>query len=276
DQLYHHSPPMDHPNKDNPKNKGDLLMMTSTGLPKDLAEYVDFSMLAQAEGLKFGIEHFRRRKPHCSGTLIWQLNDCWPVLSWAIMDYYGFGKAGYYYTRRVYAPVLASFKALPDGSVELWITNDTLQPVETPVVVMYGDFAAGTLWTETLAVSVPANASQVVWRCAADRAEARPDRYLAVRSPGHAFPANRTFFAALKDLERKIVAPQIRVTAVSEHELRVHVAATAYVHFFHVLLPDEQAHLSDNYFDLAAGESAEIVVTGQSELHSAQLRFGWR
>jgi len=276
DQLYHHSPSMDHHNKDNPKNKGDLLMMTSTGLPKDLPEYIDFSMLAQAEGLKFGIEHFRRRKPHCSGTLIWQLNDCWPVLSWAIMDYYGFGKAGYYYTRRVYAPVLASFKALPDGSVELWITNDTLQPVETPVVVKYGDFAEGTLWTETLDLSVPANASQVVWRCAADRVAARPDRYLAVRSPGQAFPANRIFFTALKDLERKIVAPQIRVTAVSDQELRVHVEATAYVHFFHVLLPDEQAHLSDNFFDLAAGESAEIVVTAPSTLYSAQLRFGWR
>ena len=67
---------------------------TVTGLPENLAEYIDYSMIAQAEGLKFGIEHFRRRKPHCSGTLFWQLNDCWPVLSWSVLDYYGFAKAG--------------------------------------------------------------------------------------------------------------------------------------------------------------------------------------
>jgi hypothetical protein len=97
-------------------------MATITGLPTTLEECIDYSMLAQAEGLQFGIEHYRRRKPHCPGTLIWQLNDCWQVLSWSIVDYYGFGKAGYFYTRRAYAAVMASFQKGNDGSVELWIT----------------------------------------------------------------------------------------------------------------------------------------------------------
>ena len=92
DQRFHHSPSLDWHNKDNPKDKGDMLMQSTTGVPADLAEYVDFSQLAQAEGLKFGIEHFRRRTPHCSGALVWQLNDCWPVLSWSVLDYFGFGK----------------------------------------------------------------------------------------------------------------------------------------------------------------------------------------
>ena len=97
----------------------------------DLDEFVDFSMIAQAEALKFGIEHFRRRKPHCSGTLVWQLNDCWPVLSWALLDYHGFGKAAYYAVRRAFAPVLASLKDGADG-LELWVINDTGKPVATP------------------------------------------------------------------------------------------------------------------------------------------------
>jgi beta-mannosidase len=75
EQRYHHSPAMDWHNKDNPKDKGDMLMQSTTGVPRDLAEYVDFSQLAQAEGLKFGIEHFRRRTPHCSGALVQEYRD---------------------------------------------------------------------------------------------------------------------------------------------------------------------------------------------------------
>jgi len=70
DQLYHHSAAMDHHNKDTPKDKGDNLMLSVTGRPDTLDAYIDDSMIAQAEGLKFGVEHFRRRTPHCSGTLV--------------------------------------------------------------------------------------------------------------------------------------------------------------------------------------------------------------
>ncbi len=139
DELYHHSPAMDWHNKDNPKNKGDMLMESVTGVPQTLEDYIDFSQIAQAEGLKFAIEHFRRRKPHCSGSLVWQMNDCWPVLSWSVMDYYGFGKAGYYSLKRVYAPVLASFRET-DDAVELWITNDRLERFEEEVTVTIGTF----------------------------------------------------------------------------------------------------------------------------------------
>ena len=91
------------------------MLLPVTGLPRTLEQYVDFTQITQAEGLKFGIEHFRRRTPHCSGSLIWQYNDCWPGISWSLVDYYGFGKASYFYVKRAYAPVMASFKALDDG-----------------------------------------------------------------------------------------------------------------------------------------------------------------
>ena len=277
DQLYHHSPAMDHHNKDNPKNKGDNLMLTVTGLPRDLEEYIDFSMIAQAEGLKFGIEHFRRRKPHCSGSLLWQFNDCWPVLSWSILDYYGFGKAGYFYVRRAYAPVMASFKALDDGAVELWITNDTLEAVSDTVMIQLGTFAEGAVWEETRPVEVSANSSQPVWRVATQRIAARPDRYLAVRSPAERFPANRHFFAAVKDLQRPVVEPEVSVTSRDGHELLVHVHAPAYVYYFHVAVPDERTHFSDNFFDLVAGEDRTLVVTNPDiDLTPGMLSAGWR
>lgn len=277
DQLYHHSPTMDHHNKDNPKNKGDNLMLTVTGLPTDLEEYIDFSMIAQAEGLKFGIEHFRRRKPHCSGTLFWQFNDCWPGLSWSVLDYYGFRKAGYFYVKRVFAPVLASFKALNDGAIELWITNDTLEDVSDTVVIQSGTFAKGTVWEEEHQVHVSANSSQAVWRGEPQKILAQPDHYLAVRSPAERFPANRHFFVAVKDLLRPVVEPEVTISSRGEHELLVHVHASAYLYYVHVIVPDEHTHFSDNYFDLVAGESRTVVVTNQKiPLTPELVSVGWR
>jgi len=139
--------------------KGDNLLLTTTGLPADLEQYILFSQMAQAEGLMFGIEHYRRRKPHCSGELVWQLDDCWPVLSWSVLDYYGFPKASYYYLKRVYAPVLASFKSASDGTLELWLTNDTQFPVTEHGTVRLGTFDGQTLWEQSQQLAVAAGAS---------------------------------------------------------------------------------------------------------------------
>lgn len=277
DQLYHHSSSMDHHNKDNPKNKGDNLMQGVTGLPKDLAEYIDFSMIAQAEGLKFGIEHYRRRKPHCSGTLFWQLNDCWPVLSWSVVDYYGVGKAGYYYAKRVYSPILASFKALLDGSYELWLTNDTLSDIDENVTVRLGNFADGVIWEEQIQAHVPANGSHAVYRWSAERVAAQADRYLTVSSAHDLFPANRHFFTPIKDLQRTAVAPEVSIEAHGEHELHVYLRADAYVYFLHLDVADEHTRFSDNYFDLSGGEQRTIVVSNPvKSLTPDMVSLGWR
>jgi beta-mannosidase len=274
DQRYHHSPSMDHHNRDYPKNKGDNLMLTVTGLPENLDEYVDYSMISQAEGLKFALEHFRRRKPHCSGTLFWQLNDCWPVLSWSVIDYHGFCKAGYYYARRAYSPILASFKALPDDSIELWITNDTLSEDEDEVTVRLRTFGGETIWEEKLQTHVSANASLPVARWSADR---RSDTYLSVSSDHDRFPPNRHFFAAIKDLQRDPIEPDIDITAAGDHELRVSLEAPAYAYFVHVEVTDESTRFSDNYFDLEPGQERAISVTNEKRVLKADnLTIRWR
>jgi beta-mannosidase len=277
DQLYHHSPSLDHHNKDNPKNKGDNLMLPVTGAPTNLEEMIDFSMIAQAEGLKFGIEHFRRRKPHCSGTLFWQLNDCWPVLSWSVIDYYGFGKAGYYYARRAYAPVLASFKALPDGGIELWVTNDTLVEVHDTAMVRRRSFDGTTHWEQHVAVDLPANCSQRVWACDAEKAQAAPDRYLAVCGEKGIFAPNRHFYAAIKELQREKVKLQAEVTAGDEHEVKVTFTTEGYAFFVHLLSPSEDTIFSDNYFDLEPGETRIITVTNpELPIQPELLQVHWR
>ncbi|MFN8524664.1 MAG: glycoside hydrolase family 2 protein [Chloroflexota bacterium] len=277
DELYHHSPAMDWHNKDDPKNKGDMLMQSVTGLPRDLREYIDFSQLAQAEGLKFGIEHYRRRAPHCAGALVWQLNDCWPVLSWSVIDYYGFPKAAYYYLRRVFTPVLASFKMV-DGGIELWITNDTVAAVRDQVTARCGRFGGGVVWEESLSVEVAALTSRSVARWDASRRGARSLCYLAVESGAGAFPKNRHLMAAIKDLERVSVRPGVNVTRVGAGELRVVLTAPCdgYALFVHLISPSETTRFSDNYLDLEPGERRVITVTDPARpLDPDALQVRW-
>jgi len=89
------------------------------------------SQRVQANALQIAIEHLRRRKPRATGVAVWQFNDCWPSISWSVVDYYGVPKRAYWTLQRVYAPVLASFEydLLPRRAGDvvrgtLWLVND--------------------------------------------------------------------------------------------------------------------------------------------------------
>ncbi|MBR3333891.1 MAG: glycoside hydrolase family 2 protein, partial [Clostridia bacterium] len=76
--------------------------------PSSFDAFVYASQLLQAQAMQYGVEHWRRHRGRCMGTLVWQLNDCWPVTSWASIDYFGRWKALHYYEKRFFAPVLIS------------------------------------------------------------------------------------------------------------------------------------------------------------------------
>lgn len=275
DQWYHHSLAMDHHNKDNPKNKGDNLLLTVTGLPRDLDEYIDFSMIAQAEGLKFAVEHYRRRMPHCAGALVWQLNDCWPVLSWSVIDYYGVPKAGYYALRRAFAPVLASFKEAGAG-MELWISNDSLEPLAERLAVCHASFDGGEIRREEVTVSVPPLTSVPVWRCNAVDLPGSADHYLWVSGETGRVAPNRHFFSPFKDLRRSLPEVEITATAVDAHEVRLELRAAAFATFV-VVETATGAVVSDNFFDLYPGQTAIVTVRDPARpLAPEAVKVRWR
>ena len=263
--LHLDTPDLLYRNKDEPKGKGDLLMLAHTGLPSSLQEYLDFSMICQAEGLKFGIEHYRRRKFHCSGTLFWQLNDCWPGLSWSVLDYYLFPKAGYFYAKRAYARILASFKEEVDG-VSLWITNDTLEDFVDTLSVLYGDFSGQQLHEEVLEVRVPANASTKVCHLPFHELGIKdpPQEYLAVRSRSGLFPDNRHFFVEIKDLVRPKPNLTVQINKGDNATYEVRVVTDTYAYFVKLAVPIESTRFSDNYFDLFPGQERVIEVWNEA------------
>ncbi len=83
----------------------------------------------QARALTLGVEWFRSRQPRCMGTLYWQLNDCWPgATSWSCIDGDGRKKPLWYATRRFFGGVVATFQPDPDGTLWLYLINDTDEP----------------------------------------------------------------------------------------------------------------------------------------------------
>jgi len=104
-------------------------MLDSFRLPKDFESLVYLSMVLQAEGIRYGAEHWRRHPERVSGILYWQLNDCWPVASWSSLDYFGRWKALHYAAKRFYAPVLLSIEDAPPVQT-VYITNELREPWE--------------------------------------------------------------------------------------------------------------------------------------------------
>ena len=116
--------------------------------PKSFDALVYCSQLLQAEAIRYGVEHFRRHRGTCMGTIVWQLNDCWPVASWSSVDYYGNWKALQYAEKRMFAPVLLSCEehgeldqkpfpnSMPvpiDVSADLHVANETRETIHALV-----------------------------------------------------------------------------------------------------------------------------------------------
>ena len=265
DQLQVHSAGFDHHNKDNPKNKHDPVLEIVTGLPSSIEQYVDFTMISQAEGLKFGIEHYRRRQPHCSGTLIWQFNDVWPGFSWSVVDYAGIPKAGYYYARRAFAPVIASFCQGADGELELWICNSSAARVFCDAEVTLGRFWSAPDLMAAVKAEVGSGTARLAWSVPYGSYPLTSDCYAWVRSPGGAFTPNRYFFAEIKDVDFGSGQVESRVVRTSADRAVVQVQATGFNYFVRIPSPAPHVRLSDNYLDLRHGDVAEITVRGLVE-----------
>ena len=103
--------------------------------PVGFENFVYLSQVQQGLAIKTAVTHWRSLKPHCMGTLIWQLNDTWPVCSWASLDHGGGWKLLHHMARAFYAPLFVS--AVPVGDViELRAVNDGAAPVDLTLVAM--------------------------------------------------------------------------------------------------------------------------------------------
>lgn len=141
----------------NPAANGKILYYLSETFryPKDLESLVFLSQVLQGYAMKEAVEHFRRNRGRCMGSIYWQFNDNWPVASWSSMDYYGRYKALHYMAQSFYAPLAGSIAK--DGSrMEFWISNEGLKEKQVTGTIRLKTLDFQVLEERQFEVSVPA------------------------------------------------------------------------------------------------------------------------
>ena len=247
-----------------------IAQMTDTfRMPKDFQSLVYLSMLLQAEGIRYGVEHWRRNRRRVSGTLIWQLNDCWPVASWSSLDYFGRWKALHYAAKRFYAPVLLSVE--DEGTcMSIHVTSDLTQNWEGLVRWRLEELDGNVLLSgENRVDAKPLVDTPVQSFDFADRVSDDNKRkvvFVAELWQGDEKVATSvSCFAPIKHLA--LADPGLKADVAFDGDaLTFDISARSLGRFVELALDGADVVFSDNYFDLPAGTCRKIT---------APLPVGW-
>ena len=247
--------------------------------PTSFDAFVYASQLLQADAIRYGVEHFRRNRGRCMGAIYWQLNDCWPVISWASIDYCGRWKALHYAAKRFFRPLTLSCaeeglltqdpninferyeyeeNALKKG-MRLCVENETMlsHTVEVTWQLRRADASVIRQGRETVTVE-PLSSK---WLEYEDFADADPfGDYIAYQMTENGAPAasGTALFCAPKHF--RFADPQLALRVERDE---IVVTAAAYARSVQILNADDTLKLSDNFFDMNAGETRVRILSGQ-------------
>lgn len=129
------------------------------GAPKDLASFINFSQLAQADAYRMAIESHRCAKPFCMGTLFWQLTDAWPSISWSTLNYGGKPKLAQPIIEKAYLPLLVCGQKFRE-ELKLFLVSDFIKDTLVSVRITTMNMSGKLFSDTTLSVFLKANESK--------------------------------------------------------------------------------------------------------------------
>lgn len=243
--------------------------------PKDFSSLLYASQLVQAEGMRCGVEHWRRNRGRCMGALYWQLNDIWPVASWSSIDYYGRWKALQYEAKRFFAPVLAS--ACEEGTrVALHVSNESKQTAKGKLVWTLRNACSEVLRQGERAAEVAPFTSveleQLDFAGELDTKAKLRSTYLeyAWEEDGEIVSGGTVLFVKAKHFE--FANPNIQaVITEAEDRFTITLTAEAYARFVELDFTGLDAIFSDNYFDLSGGSKKTVTIAKSTLSRPAAL-----
>lgn len=245
--------------------------------PNSFDDLLYASQLMQAEAIRYGVEHWRRNRGRCMGAIIWQLNDIWPVASWASIDYYGRWKALHYAAKRFFAPVMISAEeegelsqnpkineyhpAPLEKSFRLNVCNETLRDVTGEVVWALRTPDGAIVRQNQQTLTIPAMSAK--WMDKVDCADASLTGHyvsFAFVVDDVAVSEGTCIFCAPKHFE--FVDPRLTVETRGDT-----LVVTSHAYAKQVWLESEDADLllDDNAFDMNPGTKVVRVVRGTAE-----------
>lgn len=253
--------------------------------PNSFDDLLYASQLMQAEAIRYGVEHWRRNRGRCMGAIIWQLNDIWPVASWASIDYYGRWKALHYAAKRFFAPVMISAEeegelsqnpkineyhpAPLEKSFRLNVCNETLRDVTGEVVWALRTPDGAIVRQNQQTLTIPAMSAK--WLDKVDCADASLTGHyvsFAFVVDDVAVSEGTCIFCAPKHFE--FIDPRLTVEMHGDT-----IIVTSYAYAKQVWLESEDADLllDDNAFDMNPGTKVVRVVKGTAE--KVRVRSVW-
>lgn len=253
--------------------------------PNSFDDLLYASQLMQAEAIRYGVEHWRRNRGRCMGAIIWQLNDIWPVASWASIDYYGRWKALHYAAKRFFAPVMISAEeegelsqnpkineyhpAPLEKSFRLNVCNETLRDVTGEVVWALRTPDGAIVRQNQQTLTIPAMSAK--WLDKVDCADASLTGHyvsFAFVVDDVAVSEGTCIFCAPKHFE--FVNPRLTVETRGDT-----LVVTSHAYAKQVWLESEDADLllDDNAFDMNPGTKVVRVVQGSAE--KVRVRSVW-
>jgi beta-mannosidase len=230
-------------------------------VPTDFVKYNYVSQLLQARGMQIAIEAHRRAKPYNMGTLYWQLNDCWPVVSWSSIDYSGNWKALHYQVKRSFENqvILVEEK---DGILTFYAINDQERKFDDVFVEIEVINFQGKVLDEITTVPNGKTLEEIVPFDPIEIQNLVPDsnknevflKLTLKDSNGKVIAESNYFFAKPKDL--KLTKPALKIRKISATEIEISTDVLAKDVY---LMGD--THFSDNFFDLLPKTSKRITLS---------------
>lgn len=239
-------------------------------VPERFEDFVYVSQLLHALAYKTAIEAHRRNMPHCMGSLYWQLNDSWPTISWATVDYYGRWKASHYAVRDANAALMLS-PTVEDDKLVVYAVNDMLSEINGDLHIALISFYGDTLYSFNTGVTVQPNQSSKIFTKAIDElSEKGFDKskvaiHVVLKNGNEVKAENLYYFVTPKELELPgaNVSVSARKTSAG-YEIQLTSDVLVKNLFIDTTMPD--LFFSDNYFDLLPGQSKTVRVVTEREL----------
>jgi beta-mannosidase len=233
------------------------------GYPEDFELFLYASQILQAEAIKCGVEHWRRNRGRCMGSLYWQLNDCWPAVSWSSIDYYGRWKALHYYAKRFYNPVLISADDY-EKKVDIYVTNDNMENNNGSVVCRLRDNMSKVIWEGSRDAIIPSLKAKRCMRINLDDIKNEQDLrniYLEFffKTDGDYITGGTLLFVKPKHFN--FLDPMIKASiSRGDRQFVITLESRTFAKSVALDLKKMDCRFSDNYFDLSAGEVKKVFI----------------